>query len=85
MHERVPLNIFKWCEFYVYLKIQSTFHTMKNVKTLFCILNINIVLCTRYADKVFVGDEVLVKEVKELTPAKVTNVSNFVMQGVNQF
>ena len=36
---------------------------------------------TRYAEKVSTGDEVLVSENNELTPAKVINVSSLKMQG----
>ena len=35
----------------------------------------------RYGDQVSIGDEVLLNVNSEITPAEVTNVSNFVMKG----
>ena len=40
------------------------------------------ILYIRYADQVSVGDEVLVPGNGELTPAKVTDVPTFKMQGL---
>ena len=37
----------------------------------------------RYADEVLIGDEVLVQQNYELTPVKVTNVSEITLQGNN--
>ena len=39
-------------------------------------------LYIRYADQISVGDEVLVPTNTQMTPAKVTDVSTFNMQGV---
>ena len=39
----------------------------------------------RYADKISVGDELLVENKNELVPAKVINVSNNQMQGMFYF
>ena len=38
----------------------------------------------RYADLISIGDEVLVQEKAQLIPATVTNVSDFLMEGVYQ-
>ena len=35
----------------------------------------------RYANEVSIGDELLVKENSKLLPAKVVNVSSFMMEG----
>ena len=45
------------------------------------------IISHRYAAQVSIGDEVLSKgnRSNKLTPAKVTNVSNFMMQGDNLF
>ena len=44
---------------------------------------INSLAFLRYADCVSIGDEVLaIQENKELTPAKVKNISSFNMQGI---
>ena len=39
------------------------------------------ILSLSYADQVSVGDEVLLNEKDELTPAKVINISEIIMQG----
>ena len=39
----------------------------------------------RYADQVSIGDEVLVRRNDELIPGNVTNISSFMMQGINHF
>ena len=36
----------------------------------------------RYASELVTGDDVLLEEQFELIPAKVTNVSSFIMQGM---
>ena len=38
---------------------------------------------SRYADKLTIGDELLVQENNELTPAKVIGVSIMIMQSIN--
>ena len=41
----------------------------------------NYMFCFRYVDQLSVGDELLVQKDNRLTPAKVINVSNSIMQG----
>ena len=43
--------------------------------------NITIIILIRYADQVSIGDDVLVQEKDELTPAKVAQVSMVKAQG----
>ena len=43
------------------------------------------IFCFRYADRVSVGDEILVQENNELIPDKVIKKSTFVMEGKNLF
>ena len=42
------------------------------------------VSCCRFGDQVLVGDEVLVHENDDLTPAEVTKISSGVKQGNHQ-
>ena len=41
----------------------------------------NKIILFRYADQVLIGDELLVQGNNEMTPAKVINISSFMMQG----
>ena len=44
-------------------------------------IHCNVFISFRYADQVSVGDEVLLQVNDELTPVKVTHVSNIILQG----
>ena len=44
-------------------------------------LNYNTKLCFRYADKVSIGDEILVHETNLITQGRVINMSSITMQG----
>ena len=65
------------------LTIQKSFEFQQYKSLHFEISYITVTtdLFYRYADQVSVGDEVLLQVKDELAPAKVTNVSNVILQG----